>query len=582
MALVELRVRGFAVLDSVCIAPGRGLTVLTGETGAGKSLCIAALRLALGGKVEGSPVRPDAPGASVVAVFDDVPGSLCDHLAAIGVDPDDLLTVSREIPADGRATCRINGALVSQATLRQVGEALVEITGQGESHRLVQPARQRQILDAFGGPPVAAAGEALADAFSRWRAALDALEASRAACLRSAAEVEWARHVVAELAPLHLDPAEGDALKSERERLRHATELAGAATALWRACGGDDDSPGGADVVAGAMAQAQTLRGVDAALDALAIEAAETVCRLRELAGRARGLRDALDADPARLAAVEERLDAFDRARRRHGGTIESAIAALAGAEETVAAADGDGGAEASLVADVARLQTEVSACAARLSTRRIAAAAALERTTTAQLRRLRLPQARLRILVSRLADGHGIDIDGEQVACTADGIDAVDFRFTASRDGVPLPLSGGISGGELSRLALALRAVVALADDAPSVVLDEVDTGIGGETAARVGEVLASIGQERQILVVTHRAEIAARAGCHLVVVRDPTAPASSATVAAVDGEERALEIARLMSGRATRVALLRAAELLEEGRGTTAGAAARTIAPR
>src|ERR1700716_3197399 len=205
MALVELRVRRFAVLESVSLTPGRGLTVLTGETGAGKSLCIAALRLALGGRVEGAPSGAGRDGATAVAVFDDVPASVRSQLDAQGIADDDLLTLSREIPGGGRGACRINGSLVSLATLRRVGEELVEITGQGESHRLAQAARQRQVLDGFGGAALAAARAAVAEAFARWRASVESLEAAQAAVVRTEAEVDWARHLVAELEPLRLD-----------------------------------------------------------------------------------------------------------------------------------------------------------------------------------------------------------------------------------------------------------------------------------------------------------------------------------------------------------------------------------------
>jgi DNA repair protein RecN (Recombination protein N) len=184
--------------------------------------------------------------------------------------------------------------------------------------------------------------------------------------------------------------------------------------------------------------------------------------------------------------------------------------------------------------------------------------------------------------VLSRCQAPDGVEVDGARVACGPHGVDEVEFRLATARDGVPLPLSQGPSGGELSRLALALRAVVALADDSPTLVLDEVDIGLGGETAARVGEVLAAIGETRQVVVITHRAEIAARASGHLRVVKDEREGRPETTVAAVEGEERVGEIARLMSGRSTAAALARARELLEEGRARPEGALPRTIAPR
>jgi DNA repair protein RecN (Recombination protein N) len=216
------------------------------------------------------------------------------------------------------------------------------------------------------------------------------------------------------------------------------------------------------------------------------------------------------------------------------------------------------------------------------LSQHRVEAAARLERAVTQQLRRLRLPRARFRIVLGRIPDTAGVSLDDELVSCTTDGVDAVEFRFTASSDGVPLPLGEGVSGGELSRVALALRAVVALSDDCPTVVLDEVDNGLGGETAARVGESLASIGATRQLLVVTHRAEIAARAGHHVVLSRSEGATGAEAAAHLLSDEERPAEIARLMSGRVTAAAFARATELLAEGQQDASGEALPTMARR
>ncbi|HEV7677382.1 MAG TPA: hypothetical protein VGQ42_02305 [Candidatus Dormibacteraeota bacterium] len=590
MALVELRIANLAVVRSARLElGGAGLAALTGETGAGKTVCVSALRLVLGGRFEPELVRAGCDAASVAAVFDGVPAEVSARLESLGVPEDDLLTLSRELPRGGRAVCRANGALVSASTLREIGEALVEVTGQGESHRLLRPARQRELLDAYGGPALTALRAGTAAAVRAWREAEESTARAAESAQADAAELERARHLVADLAPLGLSPGETEELTAERLRLRHAVGLAASAEALHSAAHGSDDAPGAADLLAAAAHDGRSLRGIDPGVDGLVAEADDLVERLRDLAAGARRCADGFVVDEERLAAVEERLDLLDRVTRRHG-SIDAALDALAAATEMCAGADAGAGGLERLRADVEARRAAAANAALRLSEARARAAARLEKEVTARLRQLRLPHGRLRVVLSRSADPDGVAVDGDggtRVACATHGIDEIEFRLATARDGVPLPLAQGPSGGELSRLALALRAVVALADDSPTLVLDEVDTGLGGETAARVGEVLAAIGDSRQVVVITHRAEIAARAATHLRVLKEEHAGRPETRVDVVDDEERVAEIARLMSGRTTAAALARARELVEEGQVRsdamrTDGPEPRTIAPR
>ncbi|HXA27169.1 MAG TPA: AAA family ATPase [Candidatus Angelobacter sp.] len=583
MPLVELRIANLAVVRSARLefGPG-GLAALTGETGAGKTVCIAALRLVLGGRFDPELVRAGCDAGSVAAVFEGVPDEVRERLDALGVPDDDLLTLSRELPRGGRGASRVNGALVSASTLREIGEALVEVTGQGESHRLLRAGRQRDLLDAFGGTPLLVLRTSTAAAVRRWRDAEEALARAAEQAAVGAAELDRARDLVADLQPLDLRPGEDDELAAERLRLRHAAALAAAAEAVHAASQGEDDALGAADLLAAAAEQGRALRGVDPGVDELVAGASDLVERVRDLAATARRTADGFVLDGGRLAAVEERLDVLDRLKRRHGGSIAAALEALEDAAALCAMADAGTGGLERLRAEVEASRAEAAEVAGRLSDGRSRAAARLEKEATTRLRQLRLPHGRLRIVLTRAADPGGLPLDGSTVACSAAGVDEVEFRLATARDGVPLPLAQGPSGGELSRLALALRAVVAVAGDSPTLVLDEVDTGVGGETAARVGEVLAAIGEQRQVIAITHRAEIAARAAWHLRVVKDERAGRPETTVAVVDGEERVAEMARLMSGRGTEAALARARELIEEGRVRPDAASTRTIAPR
>jgi DNA repair protein RecN (Recombination protein N) len=561
--LLELRLRHFALARDTGFDCDPGFGALSGETGAGKSLCIAAVRWALGGRAEGEAV---GEGTSVRAVFEPGPESAA-LLASLGIPSDDLVTLTREAGSTGRSTCRVNGALVSQATLRELGDQLADVTSQGASHRMLQRSWQRRALDDSGGAAITEARAAMAEAHRRWRSAETVLGAARVASRRTAAELAEAEATIAELEPLRLREGEEDELGAERLRLRHAAGIARAATLLADAASGDE--AGAADVLERALVDVEALSGVDPGLADLGTEAASLTGALRDLGVSARRLADRVEVDPTRLEAVEERLDALARVRRRHG-SIRAALSTLEGARRICDAARG-GLDVAALEVEARTAQSTAADAARRLGATRREAAHSLERAVERHLAALELPDARFRVTLGVVADPDGVDLGDGPVRCDADGVDQVELRLAANRGGIPLPLDEGPSGGELSRLALALAAAGG-AGGQPLLVLDEVDTGIGGETAARVGDLLAEIGRSRQVLAVTHRPEIAARAMWHLLVSRTGEGAGVASEVRRVESEERITEVARMMSGRTTEAALARATELLEEG-GASAG---------
>ena len=561
--LLELRLRSFALARDTRLDCDAGFGALSGETGAGKSLCIAAVRWALGGRAEGEAV---GEGTSVRAVFEPSPESTA-LLASLGIPADDLVTLTRDAGSTGRSTCRVNGALVSQATLRELGDQLADVTAQGASHRMLQRSWQRRTLDNSGGAAVSEARAAMTEAHRRWRSAETVLGAARVASRRTASELAEAEATIAELDPLRLREGEEDELGAERLRLRHAAGIARAATLLADAASGDE--AGAADVLERALVDVEALSGVDPGLADLGAEAASLTAALRDLGVSARRLADRVEVDPARLEAVEERLDALARVRRRHG-SVRSALATLEAARRIGDAARG-GQDVATLEAEARAAQAAAAKSARRLSAARREAAHSLERAVERHLGALELPDARFRVTLAVTADAEGVDLGDGPVRCDADGVDQVELRLAANRGGVPLPLDEGPSGGELSRLALALAAAGG-ASGQPLLVLDEVDTGIGGETAARVGDLLAEIGRSRQVLAVTHRPEIASRAAWHLLVSRTGGGGPVASEVRRVEGDERIIEVARMMSGRTTEAALARAIELLQEGGATAA----------
>jgi DNA repair protein RecN (Recombination protein N) len=556
--LLELRVRGLGILRDARWECADGFGVVSGETGAGKSLCVSALRWVLGGRIDGDAVTDRT---AVSAVFEPDAGS-ADLLGALGIAAEELLTVSREAGSSGRCTCRANGSLISQTTLRELGERLAEVTAQGASHRLLRRAWQRRLLDDSGGAALAAARRETARAHRSWSLAEAALGEARAASGRSAASLVEAEAVVAELEPLRLRAGEEEELSAERGRLHHATALARAALLLADAAGGEEQAA--SEVVSRALAQLTTLHGVDPELDRLRAAATTLVRELRDLATAARRHADRIELDPTRLEVVEERLHALARVRRRHG-SVAAALDDLSRARHLLEAAPGSENLR-TLEAAAGEARARAASAARRLSELRHGAARRLERAVEARLASLEMPHARFRVILSSVPDPTGVDAGNGPVRCDSEGIDQVELRFASTRDGVPLPLDEGASGGELSRIALALAAAGS-AEGQPPLILDEVDIGIGGETAARVGDLLAAIGRHRQVVAVTHRPEIAARAGWHLLVSRRDSPTQAASRVERVEGGPRVAEVARMMSGRTTRAALVRASELLDEG---------------
>jgi DNA repair protein RecN (Recombination protein N) len=288
------------------------------------------------------------------------------------------------------------------------------------------------------------------------------------------------------------------------------------------------------------------------------------MARLREISHDARNAAENVVVDAQRLAWVEERLDVLARVERRFG-SVDEAVSALTAAQELLASSAAPETVLAQARRNAEETERKVGEVAATLRAIREKAAKALQKEVTENLQLLDLPHARFVIELAQTGDPEGVEVDGRRVRCTSDGADDVDFRLSTNKDSLPMPIGNGPSGGELSRLVLALGAVVA--DACPTLVFDEVDTGVGGETAARVGEMLAAMGSRRQVIAITHRAEIAARAKAHLQVTKSEKAGKSASTVTAVDGALRIEEMARLLSGRQTKAAVSRATELLDEG---------------
>jgi DNA repair protein RecN (Recombination protein N) len=531
--LTLLDIRNVVLIEALSLDFAAGLSVLTGETGAGKSILLDALGLAMGARSDASLVRSGAEAARVTAEFD-VAG---DHpvralLAENDVDADGPVILRRQLKADGGSRAFINDQPVSAALLREAGAALVEIHGQSDDRGLLAARGHRALLDGFGG--LAAPLAAVRSAWSAWKAAEAAEAEARARLEADARDREWLDHAVAELTALAARPGEEANLAEARAAMQKGARLTDDLAAVESLLSGKD---GGITQLSQAARRLDRIGGEHPLLG----EALESLDRALIEAGEAedRLLRavQALDADPARLEATETRL--FDlRAMARKHRVEADALAELAETLKARKAAleTGTSGVKA-LVAACRAAQASYHAAAATLATARAAAAVRLDTAVAGELAPLKLDAARFRTMIAAAEPG-------------PDGVDRVEFEISTNPGAPFAPLIKIASGGELSRFVLALKVALAETGSAGTLIFDEIDRGVGGAVASAIGERLARLAEATQVLVVTHSPQVAARGAHQWRIAKASDGTATRTAVVPLDPDERREEIARMLSG--------------------------------
>ncbi len=583
----SLHIEDLGVIEEADLVLSPGLTALTGETGAGKTMVLTSLGLLLGQRAESTIVRAGAERALVEGVFTlDGASPASRRAAEAGAElEDDQLIVSRTVPASGRSRAHLGGRAVPSAVLSEVGAHLVAVHGQGDQFRLRSASAQRRALDGLGGREHAALCRRYAEAYRARRTAAEALEEWRAGARARRAEADRLRAWLAAVEQLDPAPGEDARLAGEAARLERAEDLRRAASAARAALAGDEEAvvsqaPDVLALVAAAERALAPVHDVDPVLSTLARRMRQLAIVSADIAAELGEYLDSLDADPERLARVQDRRAALTRVLREvgDGERIEDVDALLAFRTRIagrLAELDGPRDASAALTGALAEADERLGRCAAELSAARRALGERLEEAVTGELEGLQMRGARLSVAFEPLAEAGPT------------GAEAVSLLLTAHPGAPALPLGKGVSGGELSRIMLALEVVLAEAGEHEAagprrtLVFDEVDSGVGGRAALEVGRRLARLARSTQVVVVTHLAQVAAWAAAQLVVLKE-RAPAGDGAdgaggpglagttrtrVVAVEGADREKELARMLSGHEDSDAALRhAAELLEE----------------
>jgi DNA repair protein RecN (Recombination protein N) len=569
--LEDVRISGLGVIDDALLELSPGFTVLTGETGAGKTMVVTGLGLLFGGRADPARVRPGAQRAVVegrLRTAPDGPVARQVEEAGGGLDEDGTLVLSRMVSAEGRSRAFAGGCSVQVSLLTYLADDLVAVHGQADQQQLLKPGRQREALDRYAGAELAEVFVGYQRAFGRHRTVHAELATLTSQARSRAAEAEALRVGLTEIEKVEPVAGEEAALRAEEERLANADGLHAAATTAHEALLGDPTvGHDGADAVTllGHARQAlDAVRRHDAVIDDVAGRLSEAVYLVSDLAGELASYIQAIDADPARLAAVQERRAALGRLIRAYGpGGIASHIngpAAAPAAEPAeaaeefddvaavldwarraaarVAELDTDDDKIAGLIVEEAELAGQVAALATRLSELRREAGKRFSDDVTTELTALAMPHARISVALSELSE------PGPH------GIDEVEIRLAAHPGAPALPLHKGASGGELSRVMLAIEVVFAGADPVPTFVFDEVDAGVGGKAAVEVARRLARLARLAQVIVVTHLPQVAAFADTHLMVAKSSDGTITRSGVIHLDYDGRIRELSRMLAG--------------------------------
>ncbi|MDX6324183.1 MAG: repair protein RecN [Nocardioidaceae bacterium] len=565
--LEELRIDSLGVIDESVLELGPGFTALTGETGAGKTMVVTALGLLLGGRADSGAVRTGASRARVEGVLHvdtlapEARTELAELLEEAGAETEDgRLLLARQVSAEGRSRGYAGGAGVPATTLGRLGDSLVAVHGQSDQHRLLRAAAQRDALDRFAGDGALSLRSRFGELHEALRTTVAELGEVVATARERAREADLLRFGLGEIEAVSPVPGEDVALAAEESRLGFADTLRTAAEQARAALSSDDGSPDALGAVAAARRLLDGVRDHDPQAAELGDRLAELSYLLSDLAADVSSYASGLDTDPARLGAVSERRAALGALTRKYGATVDEVLAWAADSAQRVLDLDDTDTVIERLAARRDALLDQLAEVGHALTVARETAATALAEAVTAELHALAMPHARVAVAVTQTpvaqtrspddASAPAVTVGGRLLRMTTTGLDEVELLLAANVGSEPRPLAKGASGGELSRVMLALEVALADTDPVPTFVFDEVDAGVGGKAAVEVGRRLAMLARTAQVLVVTHLPQVAAFADRHVLVAKSQDGRVTTSGLKVLDDEARVRELSRMLAG--------------------------------
>ena len=553
--LSVLHIENIAVIESADIVFGGGFNALTGETGAGKSIVVDAMGAVTGERASRDLIRTGAKSALVTGAFTQV--KALPWFAENGTGPDENgeLLLQREILPDGKNLCRVNGRPVTVAQLKALGRQLLNVHGQHDGQQLLDESCHLEYLDRFGDTAVPLADYRVA--YGRLAELDERMRALRMDESEKARKVDTLQYQIGELERAELTPGEEEELQARRDLLRNAADLAEAAEAAHFALSGDEDSAGAAALLMEAEQALERMAGVRGELDALRTQLSECRCLAQDAAETARDIRGSFDFEPGELDELEGRLDLLYRLKKKYGATVEDMLDYLERCRKELDEIQFADDTLLRLEGERAKALKEARKRAETLSQARKAAGEALQTRIQSELAQLDMPKVRFQVAFA--------PVEGE-TGLNGEGMDTVRFLMSANVGEDLKPIQKIASGGELARIMLALKNVLAENDDVATLVFDEVDTGVSGRAAQKVAQKLAQVARHKQVLCVTHLPQIAAMADVHFSVEKGEKAGRTYTAVEALDRRRRQAELARLTSGdQVTQASLDSAGELLD-----------------
>lgn len=549
--LQELSIRNLAVIESVRLVFHKGFHVLTGETGAGKSIIIDALGLIAGGRGSSELVRYGQEKAEIEALFDvNASHPVWEVLRRIGLEPssEEHLIIRRELSAQGKSVSRINGQLVNLAFLREAGEWLVNIHGQHEHQSLLKAEEHVRWLDLFGGAKIAAAKAAYVQSYSQYVQLQKELLELREAGKQNLQMLDLYRFQVEEITEARLKRGEDECLAEEKSKLGNAEKLYQNVNDSYEALNANGK---GLDSLRKALHKLEDIAPFDpGALQQLLEQLQTAFYQVEDVAYQLRDYRDQIEFNPARLDEIEERLSLIASFRRKYGENVDEILDYLHKVEQELFALDHKEERLQELEEQLAGKQAECIALARELSALRRTAGRELAGSMEAELKELQMERTKFHVSINLLEDARGVPMDGAMVRLNSQGVDQVEFLI-APNPGEPLRGLGKIaSGGELSRLMLAMKSIFAKIDQIPVLVFDEVDTGVSGRAAQAIAERMARLSADCQVFSITHLPQVACMADAHYYISKTVEGERTSTRVKDLDPQERAAELARMLGG--------------------------------